>query len=227
MCRACATTRAALGELFLGARCPGCHAPGWGLCAACAGALAERREVCVPLGPHQVYAAAVYADVWRSCLVALKEQRAWSLSRVLGSALAWACSPLAEAAPAVALVPVPSSPQAVRARGADITWMVARRAASELRRVGVDARAERLLRQARPVRDQAGLGVAARASNLAGALVAAPRPGCPVIVVDDIVTTGATLREALRAVAASGRPTLGAAVVAATQRRHPARGPSR
>ena len=59
-----------------------------------------------------------------------------------------------------------------------------------------------------------------RAANLAGALQArGPLHGLPVVLVDDVVTTGATLTEASRALGAAGARVCGAAVVAATQRR--------
>jgi len=74
----------------------------------------------------------------------------------------------------------------------------------------------------RDVADQAGLDAGQRARNLAGALrVRAWRGPAPpvVVVVDDLVTTGASLAEAARALCAGGLPVLGAAVVAATGRR--------
>lgn len=80
------------------------------------------------------------------------------------------------------------------------------------------------LRHARRVDDQARLDSAARAANLAGAFAvragdAAYLRGRPVLLVDDVVTTGATLAEGARAARAVGAHVLGAAVVAATSRR--------
>jgi predicted amidophosphoribosyltransferase len=72
----------------------------------------------------------------------------------------------------------------------------------------------------RSPQDSAGLGIAERAANLAHAMVArSPAVRAGAVVVDDIVTTGATLGEASRALAAAGWPVIGAAVVAATPRR--------
>ena len=166
-------------------------------------------------------AAAEYDDVWRTCLVAYKEHRVRLLAAPLGEALAWSVAGVLQAEGAVALVPVPSAPAAVRERGDDVTWRLARAATGRLRRAGVAASAERLLVQARTVRDQAGLDASERERNLAGSLRARPGvgPGPPLVVVDDIATSGATLREAVRAATASGRVVLGAAVVAATRRR--------
>jgi predicted amidophosphoribosyltransferase len=72
----------------------------------------------------------------------------------------------------------------------------------------------------RAKRDSAGLDARSRAENLAGVFAARQAPvSTAAIVVDDIVTTGATLREAVRTLAEAGWPVLGAAVVAATLRR--------
>jgi predicted amidophosphoribosyltransferase len=72
------------------------------------------------------------------------------------------------------------------------------------------------------VLDQAGLDAGERRANLQGALRSRRRlDGVDVVVVDDVVTTGATLAEAARALTAAGARIRGASVVAATPRRAP------
>jgi predicted amidophosphoribosyltransferase len=75
------------------------------------------------------------------------------------------------------------------------------------------------LQHRRRVADQAGLTATARSANLTGALRARlDLRGVRVIVVDDVVTTGATLTEAARALRAAGAEVPAAAVIAATER---------
>lgn len=109
----------------------------------------------------------------------------------------------------VLLVPVPSARGAVRARGHDPARRIALAAASELRRAGMPARVLAVLRQGRAVADQSGLNSRQRLDNLAGALTVAPGGGRlivnggPVVLVDDLMTTGASLAEAARALRAA------------------------
>ncbi|MCF1599139.1 ComF family protein [Streptomyces muensis] len=109
----------------------------------------------------------------------------------------------------VLLVPVPSGRGAVRARGHDPARRIALAAAGELRRAGTPARVLAVLRQGRGVADQSGLNSRQRLDNLAGALTVAPggarllAGGGPVVLVDDLMTTGASLAEAARAVRAA------------------------
>ncbi|MFG2729696.1 ComF family protein [Streptomyces canus] len=105
----------------------------------------------------------------------------------------------------VLLVPVPSARRAVRARGHDPARRIALVAAGELRRSGMSARVVAVLRQRRRVADQSGLNSRQRLDNLAGALTVVPGGGRLlaeglVVLVDDLMTTGASLTEAARAV---------------------------
>ncbi|MFF0017963.1 ComF family protein [Streptomyces sp. NPDC005374] len=105
----------------------------------------------------------------------------------------------------VLLVPVPSARRAVRARGQDPARRIALAAAGELRRAGMPTRVVAVLRQRRGVADQSGLNSRQRLDNLAGALTVAPGGGGLlaqglVVLVDDLMTTGASLAEAARAV---------------------------
>ncbi|MEV5935852.1 ComF family protein [Streptomyces sp. NPDC052079] len=188
----------------------------------------EVRPVPAPAGLPPVHAAARYADEVRAALLAHKERGALALSGPLGEALAGAVRaglraavPRARETPpgaqppgdrgdrdgSVLLVPVPSARRAVRARGHDPARRIAYAAAGELRRAGVAARVLPALRQRRAVADQSGLGSRQRMANLEGALTVAPGcgrllAGARVVLVDDLMTTGASLTEAARAVRA-------------------------
>jgi len=208
----------ALLDLVLPRRCDGCRTTGGALCAACRAVLAAsplgfvRPSPCPP-GLPPVSAFAAYDGPVKHLLLAHKERGRLRLSAVLGAALAEAAAVL-EPGPVV-LCPVPSAASAVRQRGYDHALRLAR-AAAQAR----DLPVRRLLLPARRTADQSGLSIAARAANMGGALraseaVAAGR----VLLVDDVMTTGATLVEATRALSVAGHEVIGAVVVAATARR--------
>ncbi|MEU8875646.1 ComF family protein [Streptomyces javensis] len=118
------------------------------------------------------------------------------------------------------LVPVPSARRSVGARGHDPARRIALAAAGVLRAGGRPARVPAVLCQRRRVTDQSGLDARQRRANVTGALGTVPGGGRllvagPVVVVDDLMTTGASLAEAARAVTAAGGLVIGAAVVAA------------
>jgi predicted amidophosphoribosyltransferase len=237
---------AAAGDLLLGASCHGCGAPAWTLCDGCRDALAAqpprptRPDPCPAWFPW-TWTAGSYDVLARGLVSAHKDRSALGLTRVLGERLALAVLALLAATGAldrtgrmrapVLLVPVPSARRAVRARGFDAGLALAGAAASRL----PTARAGPLLTSTRRVEDQSGLGAAERQANLAGAFrvrSVGPRwqPGWTrpssssyLVVVDDVVTSGASLSEAVRALTVGGVPVLGAATVAATVRRTPPR----
>ncbi|WP_376766701.1 ComF family protein, partial [Nocardioides stalactiti] len=168
-----------------------------------------------------------------------KERRLLGLTRPLGDLLATAVAEAVdrEVGPRggpLLLVPVPSRPAVVRQRGHDPTLAMTRRAVRALAAAGASAGVARMLRTRAGLADQAGLDAAARRANLdrsmtAPAAVVRRHAGrvAHVVVCDDVITTGATAREAQRALEAVGVPVLAVAAVAATRRRLPPRAPGR
>jgi predicted amidophosphoribosyltransferase len=222
----------ALWLLVLPVECAGCGRPDVALCPSCRRPLAAPAlEVTTAVVPVPVHASAPYAGPVPRAVVAWKDRGRLDLTRRLGPPLAAAVEASLDAAGVppgstaqapVLLVPVPSSRGATRARGADVVALLAQGAARRLRGRGRPVRVARLLRQRRRVRDQAGLGASGRAANVAGAfalrrpLLGGLPPGARVVVVDDVVTTGASAAEAARVLHAHGAVVLGVAAVAWT-----------
>jgi predicted amidophosphoribosyltransferase len=182
-------------------------------------------------------ACSPYDELVGRLVTAHKDRGALALAPLLGARLALSVHGLLQhcrhSSRPVLLVPVPSAAAAVRRRGYDATGTLARLAARRLRS-RYRVRAARLLTQRAGVRDQAGLTAAERSQNLQGALRLRPgragwtrrswsgaeaAAGPVVVLVDDVVTTGSSLTEAARALRAAGVGVLGAATVAATERR--------
>jgi predicted amidophosphoribosyltransferase len=224
----------ALADLVLPRCCAGCGVPGSVLCAACCALLAAPRVASprrFPWGFPPTVASGSYAGAIRPAVVAFKERGRVELAAPLGTALALAVAAVVAGLPGqrrpVLLVPLPSSAAALRARGRDHVRELTAHAVAELRAAGLPAQEALLLGRTGRLRDSAGLSAAERRANLRGTF--APASGlravpteAVLVLVDDVVTTGATLTEAA-AVLGAGRgddaaPVL-AAVVAATPRR--------
>ncbi|HZX06497.1 ComF family protein [Kribbella sp.] len=220
--------RDAFADLLLGGRCAGCDRPGVTLCGGC-------RRLLTGLTPFRAWpdprpaglppptAAAPYADQLRQLILAHKEHARYALARPLGRLLADAVRTALGDRRAVWLCPVPSPRATVRQRGHDPLRRITKAAVRSLCRQGIDARAAAALRIVRRPDDQAGLSAERRTANLDGAF-AARSPWAetlidqPVLLVDDVITTGSTLTEAARALETVGVRVLGCAVLAATAR---------
>lgn len=201
-----------LADVVVGARCAACDRPAVGLCAGCWAAI-RPTPILVRSEPCPVAAAGEYDGKLRTALIAWKERGRFTVERPLAHLLAASVLTL-DPDPPIQLVPIPSRPDRRRARGADVVADLGRITARILRSIGLDARVSRSLTIARAVRDQAGLSSAERAENLRGAFLARRVPAGPIVVIDDIVTTGATLAEAVRALNCGGASVVGAATVA-------------
>jgi predicted amidophosphoribosyltransferase len=227
----------ALTDLALGGTCAGCGRSGRLVCARCSDLLrvtaSVRWPVPVPAGLPSPFAVGAYDGELRSLVIAHKEQARYALARPLGAAVAQAVLASGIGEGRVWLVPVPSRRSAVRSRGHDPILRMSRAAAVHLRRRGVAAGVLPVLTIARDVHDQAALDARQRAANLSGAYDVRGRHraglrGQACIVVDDVITTGATAAEATRALGVVGAQVVSVAVVAATRRRSepPTRSPA-
>jgi predicted amidophosphoribosyltransferase len=219
----------AAAAVVLPVSCAGCARTDTPLCDPC-------RELCVArvhaervhiervhterVGDLAVWSALDYAGVVARVVVAFKNEGRTGLARTLAepfgrsvdAGLASAGSaggdrshpPAAE----VLVVPVPSRRASMRRRGYRPVALLARRAGVPL----IDG-----LRFARQPLDQVRLGRRERDVNLRSAMVATPLvESRRVLIVDDVLTTGATLTEAARALSDAGAEVVGAAVLART-----------
>jgi len=194
--------------LLLAATCAGCERAGTLLCRSCRAQLsALPQRVRTPQG-LPVHAALRYEGVAARVIRSLKQDGATVLARPLGDALGVV---LRAQAPGAALVCIPTSRAAFRRRGYRVPELLVRHAGSL---------SHRLLSPTRRIGDQRELDREARARNVAGSMrVRARAPSGTVVIVDDVVTTGATIDEAARALRAAGIQPLCAVVLAATARR--------
>ncbi|MFI6868745.1 ComF family protein [Nocardia sp. NPDC050406] len=199
-------------ELVLPRTCCGCGVGGTDWCADCAEALSGPPIRARPRADPGVpcWALATYSGAARQAVLAVKEQRRRSLAAPLGLAAARGLDRLRDRARPLVLVPAPSRRTAARRRGGDPVLRVARVAASWLS----DCQPARLLRMRPGVRDSVGLSRGDREHNLRGRIIVAPRTpndvripaNAEVVLMDDVLTTGATARASVRALTAAGVP---------------------
>jgi predicted amidophosphoribosyltransferase len=229
-----------LADLVLPNACAGCAADRVpltaGVCAHCAAELEALRPFRTapsppPPGLPPCVAVGSYAGALRGVLLAYKERGRHRLAGPLGTLLAAAVSTLAPRGTPVLLIPVPSTAAAARERHGDHMARLAAHAVRQLRAAGWEADLSRRL-HALPRPDSASLTVSERAAAAESSLrIRRARIGVlrrerptkgTLVVVDDIVTTGATLAAVTGRLGEANMQVAGAAVVAATQLRRSA-----
>lgn len=199
----------------LAASCAGCDRGGTVLCASCRGEMESTSRVMHTPGGLPVAAALPFTGVAARCIRRLKGEGETLLARPLGEALRSVL--VTEARSGALIVPVPTSRAAFRRRGYRVPDLLIRRAGF---------RPQRLLRTTSQRADQRGLGAQDRAANVRESMRAVRGGHESVIVVDDVVTTGATLDEAARALRLAGFDVVSGVALAATPRHRGLRGDS-
>jgi ComF family protein len=188
--------------------CAGCGVPDRSLCDHCLQALVAEVTPRHLADGSTVYTALRYEGVVRRTLLALKESGRTDVAGPLSVPFAAALSRAAQ--PGAEFLAVPTSTAAWRRRGYDPVALLAKRA-------GV--RPAKVLRAARSTLSQKTLGAGDRARNLQASMVSKMSlEGRRFVLIDDVVTTGATLAEAARAITSAGGEVVGRAALAFTPR---------
>jgi predicted amidophosphoribosyltransferase len=193
-------------DLVLPLECGGCGAPSTRWCDACARALTVHSDQPVLITPRidpgvPVFSLGRHVGVRRAAIIAVKERGRSELAHPLGLALGGGLRQLVAwgiVATPVTVVPGPTRRSAARRRGGDPVTRLAR-AGQVPGTAVVQALALRAF-----TRDSVGLTAGQRQANIAGRVCLRRPVTGEVVLVDDVVTTGATADESVRVLQTSG-----------------------
>ena len=207
-----------LNELIFPTRCIGCRVLGLSLCVSC------RRD----WNPHhyqslignihghsiKVTSSVKYSSVAQKVILAAKESQIRSADILVADAIRHSIENVLREEFIDSFIPIPSRKSAVRLRGREFI-----REMTEIAVKDMSIPVAPILRHSRNVRDQSGLNGGQRWNNLEGSLVVEEKQrSCGrVLLIDDLVTTGATLSEAARALRYAGIEVIGAVTAALAQ----------
>ena len=205
-----------LTELIFPSRCIGCSQLGISICSTCRKSWHShiyQRNINVLDRSYPVISAIEYSPIASRVLLRAKEANQEAADQLLINAVSHALRYFLRNFGFGDLVAIPSRRSATRKRGRDFMQEITDSVAKS-----ESIKSLQILQHQRAVRDQSQLNSQQRSRNIAGAystsykLAEALDSGNigPLIIVDDLVTTGATLTEAIRALRTAGFPVLGA-----------------
>lgn len=205
-----------LAELIFPSRCVGCSQLGISICSLCRKSWHPHiyfREISVLNNSYPVISAVQYSPIASKVLLGAKESNLSAADTLLSSAIAHALTFFIKNYGAGDLVGIPSRSAATRKRGRNFMIEISKSIAAAQSIQSFD-----ILQHTRTVRDQSQLDAQARTQNIAGAFCVSLNSSKsatlgntqPLIIVDDLITTGATLAEAIRALTTAGYAVIGA-----------------
>lgn len=184
-----------LHDLIFPSRCLGCGTPNSALCTVCAKVL-QLQDLRTQVGSVPVFSSIPYGPKAGHILLAAKEDGVRKADDILVTALQHSLRAAMRACGIrPVLIPIPHSKKALRKRGRNFVGEITERL-SQIE--GLPTR--QVIRHNRKVDDQSLLDASSRFGNLSGAMSVVRHydRASEVILVDDLMTTGATLGEAVR-----------------------------
>jgi len=207
-----------LNELIFPSRCVACGELGLSLCSQCRKGwhlhLYERKIGGNSATQLTVISGVIYSTVAQKIIVGAKESHLHQCDLLVSEAITHALSRFLTYSSVNFLIPIPSRKSAVRLRGREF---IAEMASDGARRFNIPIAAPFI--HTRRVKDQTGLHLKERWNNVEGAFVVEREHGLHgnVLLIDDLLTTGATLCEAARALRYAGIKVIGAVTAALAQ----------
>jgi len=193
----------ALKSLIFPTTCELCAQSTIPICSRCAHLLSSSGKPIYGFS-EAVAAGYVYNEASARIILRAKERGIRSAQQALALSLWSAFSLLHITEPKVALVPVPSSKEAIRRRGRNfiidlLQEFVALQNTTSKSKPRISLEIHDVLIHQRKVRDQSGLTMNQRLRNMDHALMVREKIDIPTVIVDDVITTGATLKAAFSA----------------------------
>lgn len=196
------------------------------ICENCSRAW-EEKPARVNFRDIPTFSTVTYSSLVSSVVLKAKEERNDFARQLLAKALHSAIKSLIknQRISKFVLVPIPSSPFALRKRGESFLHPILNQVLLVDSSSNEKWKWQELIRHRKKVRDQAGLNSRQRKENLAGVFQIrnVESTSLPIILVDDVVTTGSTLRNAFLALNERKMTVLGAATACASPHQFPIR----
>ncbi len=206
-----------LTEIIFPSRCIGCSKLGISICSECRKHWhphVYKREISWSEDKFPVLSAIEYSPIASRVLLSAKESQIRAADQLIVKGIVHALKIFVNQPSSAVLVPIPSRKSANRKRGRNFLYEITSQVAFQ---VGLPIYSA--LIHNRRVRDQSQLNIINRSENVSGAFAIDPKftaqfltgnTGPKIIVIDDLITTGATLSEAIRALGTAGFTVLGA-----------------